>query len=59
MGIQEFLTNSQKYPCTFQLFIDATKTTNFGSKQHNLFLECTSCDDSSSWGEMKGTNMYI
>ena len=40
MGIQEFLTNSQKYLCTFQLFIDATKTTNFGSKQRNLFLEC-------------------
>ena len=30
LGIQEFLTNSQKYLCTFQLFIVATKTTNFG-----------------------------
>ena len=26
---------------TFQLFIHATKITNFGSQQHNLFLECT------------------
>ena len=40
MGIQEFLTNSPNYLCTFQLFIDATKITNFRSKQHNLFLEC-------------------
>ena len=38
MGIQEFLTNFQKYLCTFQLFIDAT---NFWSQQHNLFLECS------------------
>ena len=37
MGIQEFLTNSQKYFCTFQLFIVATKITNFGSQQHNLY----------------------
>ena len=38
MGVQEFLSNSQKYLCTFQLFIDATKI-NF--KKHNLFsLEC-------------------
>ena len=28
MGIQEFLTNSQKYLWIFQLFIDATKITN-------------------------------
>ena len=39
-GIQEFLTNSQKYLRTFQLFIDATKITNVWSQQHNLFLEC-------------------
>ena len=36
---REYLTNSQKYLCTFQLFIDATKITNFWSQQHNLFLE--------------------
>ena len=39
-GIQECLTNSQKYFGTFQLFIHATKITNFWSQQHNLFLEC-------------------
>ena len=41
MGILEFITNSHKYLCTFQLFIDATKITNFWSQQHNLFLECS------------------
>ena len=29
-GIQEFLTNSRKYLCTFQLFIDATRQQFFG-----------------------------
>ena len=29
-GIQEFLTNSRKYLCTFQLFIDTTRQQFFG-----------------------------
>ena len=33
-----FLTNSRKYLCTFQLYIDAAKITNFWSQQHNLLL---------------------
>ena len=37
--IQEFLTNSQKYLCTFQLFIDATKITKLWSHKYNLRLE--------------------
>ena len=32
-------TNSQKYLCTFQVFIDATKITDVWSQQHSLFLE--------------------
>ena len=39
IGMQEFLTNSQKYFCTFQLFFDAIKITNFWLQQHNFFLE--------------------
>ena len=40
VGIQEFLTNPQKYPCTFQVFIEASKITNFWLQHYNLFLEC-------------------
>ena len=40
-SIQEFLTNSQKYLRTIQLFTDATEITNVWSQQHNL-LECIS-----------------
>ena len=36
-GKTRILNNSQKYLCTFQLFIAVTK---FRVKQRNLFLEC-------------------
>jgi len=41
IGNTKCLTNSQKYPGTFQLFIHATKMTRFWSQPlvHNLFLE--------------------
>ena len=34
-----YVLDQQKYLCTFQVFIDATKITNVWSQQHSLFLE--------------------
>ena len=38
LGNTKFLSNAQRYICTFQLVIDVTKITNFWSQHHNLFL---------------------
>ena len=42
LGNTRILTNSQKYLCTFQLFIGATKITNVWSQQQNLRVMNTS-----------------
>ena len=42
LGNTRMLNNKlTKVSCTFQLFIHATKITNFGSQQHNFFVELT------------------
>ena len=41
-GIQEFLTKSREYLCTFQLFIDATRQQIFG--HNNIRVMNTSVD---------------
>ena len=53
LGNTRMLNNKlTKVSCMFQLFIHATKITNFGSQQHNFFVELTVKTEMLLWQEV-------